>query len=121
MIGGRLKDPITGEAILVERSGTTLRMTAPNGGISPEMREWLRANKDALLQLIPEGQSLDLGRDDLRPVVHARSFAEYKAKMLNHIFNTQGTSKYPSRITVATVEHGERRRRERDKKDELEE
>jgi hypothetical protein len=120
MIGGRFRDPITGEAILVERSGTTLRMTAPKGGISPEMREWSRANKDALLQLIPEGQGLNLVSDDKRPAIHAESYAEYKAKMLNHMFNTLGTSKYPSRITVVTVQHGERRRGKRAKGDGLE-
>jgi hypothetical protein len=120
MIGGRFKDPITGEAILVERSGTTLRMTAPAGGISPEMKEWLRANKDTLLQLIPEGQGLNLGGADKRHAIHAESYAGYKAKMLNHMFDTLGTSKYPSRITVVTVQHGERRRWKRAKGDELE-
>jgi hypothetical protein len=120
MIGGRLKDPVTGETILIERSGTNLKFTAPKGGISPEMKEWLREYKGTLLQLIPEGQGLDLAGDDVRPVLHAKSYAEYKAKMLNHIFNTQGTSKLPSRITAETVQHLEQLREKRAKGEEKE-
>ena len=36
------------------------------------------------------------------------SWAEWKARELNRLFEEQGTSRQPSQITGATVQHGER-------------
>lgn len=39
-----------------------------------------------------------------------RSWADWKAAALNRLFQEQGTSGQPGRITAATVRHGERKR-----------
>jgi hypothetical protein len=41
----------------------------------------------------------------------ATSWAEWKAAALNRLFEEQGATRRPGRITAATVLHGERKRR----------
>jgi hypothetical protein len=44
------------------------------------------------------------------PKIRATSWAEWKAAMLNRLFQEQGRTGQPGRITAATVQHGERKR-----------
>ena len=104
----QFQDPIYGRTLRIDRCGDRLRIKAARGTLTPKLKEWLRVNKQRLLELIPQHEPADSDRVDPPLGMRWMTPAEYKAKMLNELFNALGGSKRPSRITARTVAHGER-------------
>ena len=120
-MSGKFLDPIYGRTLRIDRCGDRLRITAVRGTLTPKLKDWLRVNKQWLLELIPEDGPADFDREDPPPGIRWMTPAEYKAKVLNRLFDTLGTSKWPNRIRAATIEHGERSRRKQAREERREE
>ena len=119
----------------VDNHAGNLRLRFPQN-VAPNLQpaiDTLRAGKAAALELLAESESakLVLGQADLMedrdpmeavdasnsgPMEspgHERTipWPEWKAAALNRLFQEQGVTGEPGRITAATVRHGERRRK----------
>lgn len=84
----------------VDSSGDNLRRKIPDRerrALQPAI-DTLRTNKAEALALATEIEE----RSTSLP------WAEWKAAYLNRLFQEQGVTKLPGRITAATVRHGER-------------
>lgn len=71
---------------------------------------------DRYRQYVPEYVSEIWERQGLLATPAERLEAERKARFLNQVFDTCGTSPRPSRITAATVLHGMLRKKQRSRK-----
>ena len=73
--------------VRLEANGSQLRVTAPKGALTAELRDELVSRKADLLAFLR---------------------AEEKARYLNGLFREYGVRGLPARITAETVLHGER-------------
>jgi hypothetical protein len=77
----------------------------------PSVLDALSRHKAEVVALLRSGNNGWAGEDyqALEAETKGMSWAEWKAAELNRLFEDQGVTGEPSRITAATVQHGERR------------
>jgi hypothetical protein len=103
-----LLDELKQRGVRLERDGEKLRITAPKGALTPELISRISISKNELLSELDRAAAEKprwLGHQ-IPPGAKWISEAAWKARVINEIFDKLGTSKWPSRITEATVRHG---------------
>ena len=97
----------TGIVILIDGDDLVLQASAPP---NQSVLDALSRNKAEILALLRPGNDGSSVEDDQALEVEASgiSWAEWKAAELNRLFEEQGITGERSRITAATVRHGER-------------
>jgi hypothetical protein len=80
-------DNLTGQLLLVERNGEQLRITAPKGTVTNEVLARLAEIKQELLSIIDEAERLGWCGQTIPEDTEWLTPAEYKAKMLNKLFD----------------------------------